>query len=135
MSMSTLAIIDPEHEVGVVHRQSSPVYDILGDNVFYPVNHQQLRDLLGRLLTQIDAMVLPDRPHRAAKTLLTQQVWRWWDGVADNATTSYLGCIAPIVVANGGRVVDGVEPSNRWGWESEAVWLAGNPAQSESRVE
>lgn len=106
--------------VPVMHRQFSPDYPITGDNVYYPVNHQQLRDLLGKLLTQLDAMALPDRAHRAAKTLLVQEAWRWWDGVAENATTSYLGCIAPIVLP---EQVGGA-PSNRWGWPSEDAYLA-----------
>lgn len=135
--LSALELIDDGHEAGVIHRQTSEHYDILGDDIYYPVNHQQLRDLLGKLLTQLDAMALPDRAHRATKTLLTQEVWRWWDGVAVNATTSYKGCIAPVVVHNGGKVPKGVStdgvvheaaPSNRWGWESEAQWLSGNPS-------
>lgn len=134
-------LVDPEHETGVVHRQTSEYYDILGDNIYYPINHVQLRDLLGKLLTQLDAMALPDRAHKAAKTLLVQEIWRWWDGVAVNSTTSYKGCIAPIVARNGGKVPKGCQgddgvvyeeaPSNRWGFESEEQWLSGNVAQSE----
>lgn len=127
MPMSTLHVGD---DVPVIHHQTSAHYDILGDDVFYPVNHQQLRDLIGKLLTQLDAMALPDRAHKAAKTLLVQEAWRWWDGVADNSTTSYDGCIAPVVVANNGRYVQDATASNRWGWESESTWLAGKPAQS-----
>lgn len=121
-----------ELEGSVVHRQASAVYGITADNVYYPANHRQFRDLIGRLLTQLDAMALPDRAHRAAKTLLVQEAWRWWDGVAENAVTSGQGCLAPVVMAHWGTV-DGVAPSNRWGWESEAKWLAGNPTQSEPR--
>lgn len=124
-----------EFETSVVHHQSSPHYDLLGDDVYYPTSHRQLRDLIGKLLTQLDAMALPDRAHKAARTLLTQEAWRWWDTVADNATTSAGGCIAPVVLANGGRYLEGVAASNRWGWDSEAAWLAGFPAQSEPRGE
>ena len=107
----------------VMHRQTSQHYDITGDNVYYPLNHQQLRDLLGKLLTQLDAMALPDRAHRAAKTLLVQETWRWWDSVAENATTSAQGCIAPVVCDS--RNVPGWDGpfSNRWGWASEQAFL------------
>lgn len=116
-------------EVAVVHRQSSPDYDILGDGVYYPVEHGQVRDLLGRVLTHLDAMALTDRAHRASRTLLTQEVWRWWGGVYDNTTTSYLGCIAPII-AHGNPGSD-EPPSNRWGWESEAAYMASVKPQNE----
>lgn len=107
----------------VIHRSSDPNYSSLDDRVFYPVNAGQLRDLLGKVLTNLDAMGLPDRAHRAAKQLLVQELWRWWDGVYDNSTTSG-GSLAPIVMANSsGRVVEGVEPSNRWGWRSEQEYL------------
>lgn len=124
MPMSTLRVGDDVPDV--IHHQTSAHYDILGDDVYYPVNHQQLRDLIGKLLTQLDAMALPDRAHKAAKTLLVQEAWRWWDSVAANSTTSYNGCIAPVVTKP--NLLG--PPSNRWGWESESTWLAGNPAQS-----
>jgi hypothetical protein len=111
-----------EQEPAVIHRQTSPDYDVLGDNVFYPINHSQVRDLLGRVLTHLDAMGLPERSHRAAKTLLTRDVWAWWSAVHENATTSYKGCIAPVVTA-GGTVTVGLEPSNRWGFPSEVAYL------------
>jgi hypothetical protein len=108
----------------VIHRQTSPQYEILDDCVYYPVNHNQMRDLLGRMLTHLDMMGLPDRAHRAARTLLTQEAWRWWDGVHTNAVTSYDGCIAPVVVRGGPGILDDGPASNRWGWESEAAYLA-----------
>jgi hypothetical protein len=133
VSMQMLALVDAEPTS--VHRQTSPHYGITDDNVWYPVNHRQLRDLLGKLLTHLDAMSLPDRAHKAAKTLIVQEIWRWWDDAADNSHTSAAGCIAPVVVANGGRYVDGVAASNRLGWESEAQWLAGGLTGSEPRGE
>jgi hypothetical protein len=110
----------------VIHHQRAGRYDILADNVHYPITHLQVRDLLGKVLTHLDAMGLPDRAHRAARTLLTAEVWRWWDGVYENATTSTQGCIAPIVTGN-----DPNGPhSNRWGWQSEADYLASLNAES-----
>jgi hypothetical protein len=116
----------------VIHRQTSH-YDILGDNVYYPVNHRQVRDLLGKLLTQLDAMALSDRAHGAAKSLLTREVWGWWNGVYENATTSYKGCLAPIVMNGDTAIIDErtivepVAPSNRWGWQSEQTYLDSRP--------
>lgn len=110
----------------VVHRISSDRYNHLDDNTYIPVNHRQVRDLLGKVLTQLDAMALPDRVHHAAKALLVQETWRWWDTAAENATTSGAGCIAPVVCA-GSRPKDDADEvafSNRWGWMSEQDWLA-----------
>lgn len=123
----------------VMHRQTSPHYGLVDDDILYPVDHRQLRDLLGRLLTQLDAMGLPDRAHRAARHLLTQEVWRWWDGVHENATTSGGGCIAPIVMNPDAVPGDGRPPSNRWGWPSEAAYLASlkpaaTPAEGDAPV-
>jgi hypothetical protein len=115
-------------------RQLEPIkslagtYDTLADNVYIPINHNLVRDLLGRVLTQLDAMGLPDRAHHAAKSLLTREVWRWWAFACDNSTTSGLGCIAPIVMVVDSVPVDdsAIDPkslSNRWGWQSEREWL------------
>lgn len=109
----------------VVHRQTSPHYGILDDHTYFPVNHQQLRDLIGKVLTHLDAMNMPDRAHRAARTLLTNEMWQWWNGVYENATTSYKGCIAPVVMDASRTPSDSEEtpPSNRWGWASEDDYL------------
>ena len=58
----------------VIHHQRSGRYDILADNIHFPISHLQVRDLLGKVLTHLDAMGLPDRAHRAARTLLTADV-------------------------------------------------------------
>lgn len=97
-------------------------YDITGDGVYYPVNHIQLRALLGEYLTILDSMILPDRAHKAVKATMIRTVWRWWDEVYENATTSSRGCIAPIVMEEP-TSSDHDEPSNRWGWKSEESYL------------
>lgn len=121
--MSTIATGSDEHDVVVLHHQRSPHYGIAADHIWYPTSPMQVRALVGKLLTQLDAMALPDRAHKAARTLLVQEIWRWWDGVYENATTSSEGCIAPIVAAPNGRLAEGEPPSNRWGWRSEREWL------------
>jgi len=116
---------DPEGRdvPGVVHRQRSPYYDVLADHIWYPTSPMQVRQLVGKLLTHLDAMALPDRAHRAARTLIVQEMWRWWDEVCDNAVTSTEGCLAPVVARPHGRYVEGEPSSNRWGWQSEQDWL------------
>ena len=101
------------------HHQNSPYYGITDDSVYFPVEHKQLRGLLGEVLTILDTMNLPDRSHYASKAALTQAVWRWWDSVYQNSTTSYKGCIAPVVISD----AIGAEPSNRWGWDSEERYI------------
>lgn len=100
-------------------------YNITGDNIYYPANHEQLRDLLGKLLTLLDAMNLPDRVHMAQKALIVQSVWAWWDSVYDNATTSYQGCIAPITLEP--HKDSQFYPGNRWGYKSEDEWFDKQP--------
>lgn len=109
-------------ESTIMHRGSAAGYGIIDDHTFYPLNHNQVRDLLGKLLTQLDAMGLPDRVHAANKALMMQAVWRWWDGVYSNATTSAVGCLAPVVTYNNGKYVEGEPSSNRWGFASEEEW-------------
>ncbi len=118
--MSPLLDRPDEFVAPVLRQPAGRPYDIAADDVWLPANHRQLRDLLGKLLTQLDAMALSDRAHHAAKALITREVWNWWNGVYENATTSHLGDLAPIVT-DGPRVADG--PSNRWGWQSEQAWL------------
>lgn len=110
-----------ELESVVMHVQSSS-YGITDDNTYYPINHQQVRDLLGKLLTQLDAMNLPERVHLANKAMLIQTVWRWYDSVYENATTSSEGCIAPIICEDH-IDSDGYSLSNRWGWDSEKAYI------------
>lgn len=87
-------------------------YDIFDDQVHFPLNHRQVRSLIGRLLTQLDAMALPDRAHAAAKTLFTREVWDWWVDACENSVTSYQGCIAPITVYQS-YIPDGEQFSQR----------------------
>jgi len=113
---------------GVIHRQRyDKPYDVLGDDVFFPVNHTQVRRLIGALLTNLDAMALPDRARRAAKTLLVQSAWNWWSDACENAATGSAGCLAPVVMnyrSTPADVVRSEPPSNRWGWKSEDEYLA-----------
>lgn len=124
------------HEPDVIaYRETSPNYHHFSDLTWFPVNHNQVRDLLGRLLTQLDAMGLPDRAHKAARTLITADVWRWFDAACYNATTSADGCLAPIVMTRTSWPVGEPPPaepaSNRWGWSSERAWFDSRSASSQ----
>lgn len=114
--------------------QNSPYYGITDNDTYYTVSHLQLRDLIGKLLTLLDAMNLPDRVHHAQKALIVQSVWQWWDGVYENSTTSYKGCIAPIVITTelDAKISGDIYPSNRWTFNSEEEYLeAVGPPQND----
>jgi hypothetical protein len=77
------------------------------DELYFPVIHGQLRDLIGDILTQIESMNLPTQTERANKAIFTQMCWRWWNKIMENSTTSSLAkdgkpCIAPIKVVDCG---------------------------------
>ena len=122
---------------GVFHRQRyAKPYDILSNDTYFPVNVDQFRGLLGKVLTHLDAMALPDRVRRATKTLLVQSAWNWWSDAAENAATSGSGCIAPIVMNGNGRWKIGTPKpegpaSNRWGWKSEQEYLDSLPTRND----
>jgi hypothetical protein len=82
---------------------------------YFPVNVDQAKDLIGKLLTHIDAMNLPARAEKANKDLVRQSFWKWWAEVRDNALTSYRGCLAPIEVVR--------DPMSHT--ESAYQWLGG----------
>jgi hypothetical protein len=55
---------------------------------YFPVNHSLVRRLLGQILTQIEAMNLPQKTEEANKAIFIQMIWRWFDEVMDNSATS-----------------------------------------------
>lgn len=67
------------------------------ENYHFPVNVTLAQTLLGKLLTHIEAMGLPERAEKANKDLIRQTFWKWWADVQENSTTSWKGCIAPIL--------------------------------------
>lgn len=58
------------------------------EDYWFPINHNQVRDILGKILTQIEAMNLPTAAEKANKAIFTQMVWGWFDGVMDNSATA-----------------------------------------------
>lgn len=71
---------------------------ISGSEIYFPISHNHLRDLVGKVLTHVDALGLPNTQGQAAKDLIKQSLYRWFDEVQENSMTSYRGCIAPIEV-------------------------------------
>lgn len=63
---------------------------------FFPVQAAQVRNLVGKILTHIEAMNLPARVEKANKDLVRQSIWDWWSDAMENSMTSYGGCIGPI---------------------------------------
>lgn len=117
----------------VIFRSHDPRYSPLDDAVYYPVNHAAVQTLVGRVMTTLDAMGLPDRAHRAARSLLMGDIWRWWNDQYENTATSVDGCLAPITAVRPDGAMpaqysgDPRELTNRWGYTTQAEWVASLP--------
>lgn len=67
---------------------------------------------------------LSKKAEDAAKIVFQEQIWQWFNDVQENSTTSYMGCIAPVITRKTQEMSDDREyPSNRWGWKSEEEYL------------
>lgn len=66
------------------------------DDYHFPVNLHLAQNLLGKMLTHIEAMNLPASAEKANKDLVKQTFWKWWGDVQENSISSYKGCIGPI---------------------------------------
>ena len=97
------------------HLVVSQDVDVVND-VFFPINYPQVRDLLGKMLTHIDALGLPEAQGKAVKDLVRQSFSVWFDGVQDNSMTSYRGCIGPIELLRG---ADGKDRKYVWHGEGD----------------
>lgn len=105
--MTTVSGIAHEDGLGLV--VSSDV-DVVND-VYFPINYPQVRDLLGKMLTHVDALGLSDTQGKAAKDLVRESFHRWYSGVQENSLRSYRGCIGPIEVLRG---ADGKDRKYVW---------------------
>ena len=83
------------------------------DRYYFPINVDQVKDLLGKTLTQLEVMNL--RNEKATKDVFRQLIWSWFSNVQDNSVTSYQGCIAPIFdFSERGEIVKDGPQTNRW---------------------
>lgn len=79
-------------------------------NYWFPTNQSQVEMLMGRVLTQIEAMNLPPSVEKANKDVLRSVLWRWFGDVQENSLTSTNDVIAPIhTVAHNSTETDIVE--------------------------
>lgn len=77
------------------------------DCYYFPANTKQFEDLVGKMLTQVEAMNLRESVEKANKDIVRQILWNWWSGVQENSLTSSGRCIGPILAPNSdGRVSD-----------------------------
>lgn len=58
------------------------------ENFYFPINHRQVRDILGQILTQIESMNLNEKSESANKAIFTQMIWKWFDEAMENSATS-----------------------------------------------
>lgn len=97
------------------HLVISADVDVVND-VYFPINYPLLRDLLGKMLTHVDVLGLPESQSKAAKDLVRQSFTNWYDMVQDNSLTSYRGVIAPIELLRGD---DGKDRKYVWHGEGD----------------
>lgn len=85
------------------------------EKYYFPINLSQVEDLLGKMLTQVEAMNLRGTVEKANKDIVRQRIWKWFEEVQENSLTSYKGCIAPIFdFSDHGEVVKNGPQTNRW---------------------
>jgi hypothetical protein len=58
------------------------------EKYYFPIDHRQIRDILGQILTQIESMNLSPKSEMVNKAIFTQMIWRWFDEVMENSATS-----------------------------------------------
>lgn len=82
---------------------------------YFPINTNQVEDLLGKVLTQLEVMNL--RNEKATKDVFRQLLWQWYGTVQENSLRSYQNCLAPIFsYSEDGRVLKDGPQTNRWGY-------------------
>lgn len=98
------SLVKKESQVmGTVKQQDEVKQYVLPDNAhehigdfYFPINVFLVEDLLGKVLTQIEAMGLRESVEKANKDIARQMIWKWYDAVQENSISSHKGCIAPI---------------------------------------
>lgn len=110
------------YPVRTIKLQGVPTHANASDYHF-PINLDQVRTLEESLFTRLEMLNLSKKAEDASKVVFQEQIWQWFSDVQENSTTSYQGCIAPIVT-KGDPATDHDKsyPSNRWGWESEEAY-------------
>lgn len=94
-------------------------------NYYFPINIDQVRDLEESLFTRLEMLNMTKKAEDAAKVVFQELVWQWFYDAQENSTTSYQGCIAPVICDN--HKDSEFYPSNRWGYKSEQEWDDAQP--------
>lgn len=103
------------HHLDERHQLPIRYLDFMPDDLYAPINGgYQLDDLIGKVLTLLDATGMQAVQAKAVKDLVKGQIRSWYAEALNNAETSYRGCVAPIVALR--------HTSN--GTERKYVWLA-----------
>lgn len=70
---------------------SNPDFDI-----YYPIHFDQVHHLVGQLLTQVEALGLPEPQSKAAKDVFKKLLYDWWFIVTENSKTAAADQLKPI---------------------------------------
>lgn len=100
------------------------------DDWYFPINIDQVRDLKESLFTRLEMLNLSKKAEDAAKVVFQEFIWQWFAHVQENSTTSYKGCIAPVVCDE--HKDSKFYPSNRWGYKSEEEYNEALPKVMEN---
>lgn len=92
---------------------------------YFPINLDQVRNLEESLFTRLEMLNLSKKAEDAAKVVFQEQIWQWFYDVQENSTTSFEGCIAPVITES--HRDSQFWPSNRWGYKSEEDWDNAQP--------
>lgn len=98
-------------------------------NYYFPINLDQIRTLEESLFTRLEMLNLSKKAEDAAKIVFQEQIWQWFADAQENSTTSYNGCIAPVITDN--HKDSKFYPSNRWGYKSEEEYEAAIPTTNQ----
>ena len=105
------------------------------ENYYYPINVNQIRELEESIHTRLEMLNLSKKSEDAAKVVFNELLWQWFYEAQENCTTSYQGCIAPVVTKKTAEMSDDREyPSNRWGWKSEEEYLEATETVEDSSL-
>lgn len=95
------------------------------DNYYFPINVNQIRELEESIHTRLEMLNLSKKSEDAAKVVFNELLWQWFYEAQENSTTSFEGCIAPVICDN--HKDSKFYPSNRWGYKSEEEYEAAVP--------
>lgn len=112
------------HPVRTIKLHGVPAHADAQD-YYFPINLNQVRELEESLFTRLEMLNLSKKAEDAAKVVFQEQIWQWFSDAQENSTTSYKGCIAPVICEK--HIDSQFYPSNRWGYMSEKDYEDAQP--------